>query len=119
MKTISKRFVKLLMLLTCVQLAQAKIYYVKTDGTSTGTSWSDAASNIQTMIDKAVSGDEVWVAKGTYYPTTETIARDARSRTFSVKNGVNLYGGFAGSESLVSQRTLADLDNNGRIDSCE
>jgi hypothetical protein len=71
------------------------------------------------MIDKAISGDEVWVAKGTYYPTTESIARDARSRTFAVKSGVNMYGGFLGSESLVSQRVLADLDKNGRVDSCE
>ena len=107
-------------LLFIVFSLQAKtIYYVKTDGAGDGSSWSSAANNIQTMIDKAVSGDEVWVAKGTYYPTTETIARDARSRTFSVKNGVNLYGGFAGSESLASQRLLADLNIDGKVDSCE
>ena len=99
---------------------QAKtIRYVKTDGTGDGSSWINAANNIQTMIDKAVSGDEVWVAKGTYYPTTETIARDSRSRTFSLKDGVNMFGGFAGSESLVSQRALADLNLDSKIDSCE
>ena len=95
------------------------IRYVKTDGIGDGSSWVNASASIQTMIDNSTSGDEVWVAKGTYYPTTETVARDARSRTFAVKSGVNLYGGFYGSENTFSQRVLADLDNNGRIDSCE
>jgi hypothetical protein len=95
------------------------VYYVKVDGTGTGTSWANAAGNIQTMIDKAISGDEVWVSKGTYYPSTETIARDIRSRSFVLKNGVNLYGGFAGTESTLSQRLLADLNSDGKVDSCE
>ena len=99
---------------------QAKtIYYVKAHGTGAGTSWAEASGDIQAMINKAKSGDEVWVAKGTYYPTTETIARDARSRTFLIKEGVSTYGGFAGTETAISQRALADLDLNGRIDSCE
>lgn len=95
------------------------IYYVTATGTGDGSSWANAASNIQLMIDKAVATDEVWVAKGTYFPTNETIARDARSKTFLVKAGVNLYGGFAGTESAIYQRKFADLDNNGKIDSWE
>jgi len=101
-------------------LIEAKtIHYVKADGTGDGTSWANAAGNIQTMIDKAVSGDEVWVAKGTYGPTTETIPRDARSKTFLLKAGVNIYGGFAGTETSILQRALADLDSDGKTDSCE
>ena len=99
---------------------QAKtIYYVTATGTGDGSSWSNAINSIQPMIDKAVSGDEVWVAKGTYYPTTETIARDPRSATFLLKDGVNLYGGFFGTETAISQRALADLNNDSKIDSCE
>lgn len=95
------------------------IYYVKTDGTGDGSSWANASSSIQTMIDNSASGDEVWVAKGTYYPSTETIARDARSRTFLIKNTIKIFGGFEGSESDISQRTLSDIDGNGKIDSWE
>ncbi|MCL4487581.1 MAG: hypothetical protein M1570_05570 [Chloroflexi bacterium] len=43
---------------------------------------------------------ELWVAAGTYKPTTDT----NRSATFQLKNGVALYGGFAGTETSLSQR---------------
>lgn len=95
------------------------IRYVKVDGTGDGLSWANASNSIQAMIDNSATDDEVWVAKGTYYPTTETIARDARSRTFVVKAGINLYGGFEGTESNIEQRKLTDLDNNGKIEPWE
>jgi hypothetical protein len=119
MKTISKRFAKILVLLFCVQILHAKILYVKSDGTGDGSSWANAANSIQAMIDKSVSGDEVWVAKGTYYPTAETIARDPRSKSFVTKSGVRFYGGFAGTETAVIQRTLFDTDSNGKVEPWE
>lgn len=100
-------------------LQASNIYYVKQSGTGDGTSWENAAGDIQAMIDKSVSGDEVWVAKGTYYPTVETIVGDVRSRSFVTKAEVPLCGGFAGTESLLAQRLLADLDSNGKVDSFE
>ncbi|MBP8944482.1 MAG: hypothetical protein KBG25_01050, partial [Paludibacteraceae bacterium] len=114
-----KFYLSFLLLLGCSLLSAKNIYYVKQNGTGDGSSWANASGSIQAMIDKADSCDEVWVAKGTYYPTTETIARDVRSRTFLVKEGVKLYGGFAGTESSIAERQLADLDGNGRVDSCE
>ena len=116
---IPKSVIALALLLTISFSLQAKILYVKQSATGDGTSWANAAGDIQAMIDKSVSGDQVWVAKGTYYPTTETIARDARSRTFVTKSGVPLCGGFAGTETSLAQRALADLDSNGKVDSFE
>jgi len=99
---------------------QAKsIYYVKVNGTGTGASWSNAAGNVQDMIDKAVAGDEVWVAAGTYIPTTQTDANDNLSRTFLIKNGVNLYGGFAGNEASIDDRAKSDMDGNGKVEAWE
>ena len=69
-------------------------------GANTGTSWTDAFTSLQTALGVAVSGDQIWVAKGTYYPTTGT----DQTISFSLKTGVAMYGGFAGTETLLSQR---------------
>ncbi len=109
----------IIVLLSTSSLSAKTIRYVKSDGTGDGSSWVNASSNIQAMLDNAVSGDEVWVAKGTYYPTNETIARDPRSKSFVTKSGVVFYGGFAGTETNISQRALSDIDLNGKVEPWE
>ncbi len=69
-------------------------------GAADGSSWTDAYADLQSALSTAASGDEVWVAAGTYTPTAGT----DRSATFALKSGVALYGGFAGTETLRSQR---------------
>ncbi len=82
--------------------AQATIRYVKptASGSGDGSSWANASANLQAMINASSAGDQVWVAAGTYKPTTTT----NRSISFSLKNGVAVYGGFNGTETLLSQR---------------
>jgi len=113
---------KSLLVITCLLLQfnlQAKIHYVKIDGIGDGSSWTNASGNIQDMIDKAEAGDEVWVAKGTYYPMVETEARNPRSKTFLLKSGVHLYGGFAGNETDIEQRATHDKNKNNTIEAWE
>ncbi|MEI6052704.1 MAG: hypothetical protein WCQ44_08395, partial [Opitutaceae bacterium] len=119
MKSLFKYFFALVFLLFNLSIKAKTIYYVKINGTGDGSSWINADNNIQAMIDKALVGDEVWVSSGTYFPTTEMIGRNARSRTFLMKDGVNLYGGFSGSETTISQRALSDINADGKIDSWE
>ena len=74
-----------------------------------GTSWATAYKDLQAALDVAVSGDEIWVAKGTYKPTKDVngnVPSDSRTKTFSLKSGVKLYGGFAGSEATLSARSI-------------
>ncbi len=79
----------------------AGIRYAKPAATGTGncSSWANACT-LQTALTGAVSGDEIWVAAGTHKPTTGT----DRSATFQLKNGVAVYGGFAGTETARDQR---------------
>ena len=76
--------------------------YVDVDatGSNTGTSWVNAYSNLQSALNAVVSGDQIWVAEGTYYPTNNSTA----SAHFLLRPGVALRGGFVGTESTVVQR---------------
>jgi hypothetical protein len=65
-----------------------------------GSSWTTAYVTLQPALDIAIDGDELWVAKGVYPPTN--IAD--RTATFQLKSGVALYGGFAATETLRSER---------------
>lgn len=77
-------------------------YYVKSSGNdaSAGTSWGTAFATLQHALSVASAGSQIWVASGTYKPTTTT----DRSISFQLKNGVAVYGGFAGTESSLGQR---------------
>lgn len=90
-----------------VSTAQAAIIYVKHDatGTNTGASWSNACVYLQDALTKSVAGDEIWVAAGRYTPDRGVgfTPLDKQAR-FTLRNGVALYGGFVGTETLREQR---------------
>ena len=69
-------------------------------GTNAGTSWSNAFTDLQTALATANNGDAIWVAKGTYTPTSS----NDKTISFRMKNGVKIYGGFLGSETTLSAR---------------
>ena len=74
-------------------------------GLQNGGSWANAApgTSLQAIINASAPGDQVWVSCGTYF-TTNTANR---AISFAMRNGVSIYGGFAGTESLLSQRALS------------
>lgn len=67
-------------------------------GLNNGTSWANAYTILQSALDGSISGDQIWVAQGTYTPSKDPFGNptpsDARDLTFYLKNGVAIYGGF-------------------------
>lgn len=78
------------------------IRYVTPTGTGDGSSWANASGNLRATLLASSSGNQIWVAAGTYKPTTGT----DRTLSFSIPSGVQVYGGFVGTETGLSQRRL-------------
>jgi hypothetical protein len=86
-------------------------YYVdvaRPNNSGAGTSWATAKKDLQIAINGAAINDNIWVKAGTYLPTHDPFASTTpannRDKTFTLKNAVKVYGGFAGTETLLSQR---------------
>lgn len=112
-------FFLLLILCTAAALplrAQTVIFVDKdAEGAANGSSWTDAYTTLQDALDEAAFGQgniELWIAEGTYKPNRRTDSGDARTATFSLLNGVAIYGGFVGGEASRSDRN-ADPAING------
>ena len=82
--------------------AEAAVIYVDSGagGANDGSCWTDAYTDLQDALGFALSGDEIWVAAGTYKPTSGA----ERSISFVLVDGVGLYGGFSGFETARDQR---------------
>jgi predicted outer membrane repeat protein len=69
-------------------------------GSNTGETWQHAFTDLQDALSAASTSDQIWVAAGVYKPSSS----GDRSMSFSLKSNVAIYGGFAGSETQLSQR---------------
>lgn len=92
-----------------VQVLVSNILYVDADasGASSGLSWADAFTEVRSALAVAVSGDEIWVAQGVYktdYDPGSGTHTGSRLSTFQLADDIALYGGFAGIETLRTQR---------------
>jgi predicted outer membrane repeat protein len=71
-------------------------------GANTGQDWANAMTSLQDALDLATKSNgqitEIWVATGTYKPG------NSRSASFVIPSGLKMYGGFAGTESSISER---------------
>ena len=88
-------------------------------GINTGTSWSNAFTDLQTALDDSRINESVWLVGGTYKPTT---ANGDRTIAFTINSRINVIGGFAGTETSVNDRvygtneTILSGDLNGNDD---
>lgn len=100
----------ILLTLQFLSVEASKIIYVNCLNSSkvqSGKTWQESFQSLQNALNNANSGDQIWVAKGKYYPSA-----DDPSASIQLKEKVSLYGGFSGSESTLGQR---DYKNNTTI----
>lgn len=98
-------------------LATSRIRYVMptAQGTGDGSSWANASGNIQNMIDELATNNpqnlpgEVWVAAGTYAPQAQLISGTGYSASFRMRDGISVYGGFAGTETSKLDRAQGTM----------
>jgi len=111
-------------------IAQAQsIKYVSQQGAGLldGTSWANAYSG--SMLQNAINtlseagGGQIWIAAGTYYPTQDTLKNsnpiDERTKTFALRNKVAVFGGFAGTEKAINDRSKSDKNADNKISAWE
>ena len=78
-------------------VGQCAVIHVKPGGVDSndGLTWDSARLTVQAGLSAALSGDDVWVAAGTYV------------ERITLTDGVGLYGGFVGTETSRGQRNWA------------
>jgi len=127
------RLLSLLLVCLLAVPSFATIRYVNASvvgGTGDGLSWTNAHNNLQAALSAAVSGDEIWVARGTYYPDEGgSFANNDITAAFVMKNNLGIYGGFSGNgtETMLSQRDWTvnptilsgDINKNGTLDNAQ
>ncbi|MDR0419389.1 MAG: hypothetical protein LBH34_04175, partial [Prevotellaceae bacterium] len=103
----------LLLMALCVSMFMARASTVYVDvaatGSGDGASWANAHTTINAALTAATVGDNIWVKAGVYEITAQ----------LPIKDGVSIYGGFAGTELSIDDRAKSDLDGNGTVDPWE
>ena len=117
----NSKFLLTTILLCLVGLLSAQTVYVEAFGNGNGSSWSNATS-LQSALQSASSGTEIWVKEGVYNPVTcSSCTQQEREISFEIPSGVQVYGGFDGTETVLNQRNITtnitvlsgDIDGDG------
>ncbi len=89
-----------------------------------GRTWTTAFATLDRALALAGGDDQVWIAEGTYVPTTRRDPANPRSATFTLdgsRDGLRVYGGFQNGDAFADRSPAehpvvlsADLDGDDR-----
>ena len=96
---------------------RAATWHVSPNGNdlSDGRSWVTALATIEEGLSRASAGDALWLAEGYYVPRIVADGTPPQA-SITLKQGVSIYGGFAGTETSPEQRERSDCDGNGVVE---
>lgn len=91
-----------------------KIIYVKTPAnggsdSNDGLTWATAKATLSNANSISVKGDVIFVQYGKYYVETYRTAGVSNTRSFIINDGVNVYGGFYGTELSPDERAMTTI----------
>lgn len=94
-----------------LNIAPSRIYVDSAIAVSgTGKTWASPIKTVSealTLANQVSCAVEIWVKKGTYYPMAGTSVTTSRDSAFRIyRNNIKLYGGFAGTETSLSPRSI-------------
>lgn len=108
---VTMRTILLLLLISMSFISNGQTIYVNhaATGANNGTSWTDAFTDLQVAITSVNTiNNSIWIAAGSYKPATSN-----RTISFVIDDvGTSLYGGFNGTETMLSER---DIEANPTI----
>ncbi|MFK7978468.1 MAG: HYR domain-containing protein [Saprospiraceae bacterium] len=95
------------LMLTCSTFGGTIFVRTNAIGENDGESWEDAYTSLADALAAAEEGDQIWVAAGSYYPTTS----NNRSISFVLPKGVRILGGFpnSGTPTLANRNVATNL----------
>ena len=101
-----QRFVAGVLCFVLAGIAHGATWYVDRDAAADGDgmSWASAFREIQPAVEAAgdAGGGDVWIAEGLY----NTAGNPSTGTIVALREGVSLYGGFAGTESSLEARDI-------------
>jgi len=95
-----------------VSIQASRIIYVsQTPATSAqnGRTWDSAYVSLDDALADAKGGDQIWMAKGVYYPTNRWNASSSQTYSFSMKQEVAIFGGFPGISGQERDTSVRDI----------
>ena len=102
-KTLRSLFVLMTICLLPLAATAQTIYYVTSEATTPAAGTSlETATTLSDALTKAQARDQIWLKAGTY------------PGGITLQSGIRLYGGFAGTESSIDERTI-DSDKAYRM----